>query len=57
MTSPSLTLGEPLSRCGRHLSASEGVQFLKGISPISPEIPQIPKSEFSVAELADRPIF
>ena len=38
MTSPSL--GEPLSQCGRHSSASEGVHFLGGISPISPEIPK-----------------
>ena len=47
-------LGEPLSRCGRHSSASECVHFLGGISPISLKIP---KSEIFVADLADRSIF
>jgi len=34
-------LAKPLSRCGRHSSASEGVHFWGGISPIS-EISKIP---------------
>ena len=54
MTSASLTLGKPLSRCGRNSSASEGVHFLGEISPISPGIP---KSDFFVADSTDRPIF
>ena len=35
-------LAEPLSRCERHSSASEGVHFFGRISPISPEIPKFP---------------
>jgi len=34
------SLGEPLSRCGRHSSASKGVHFLGKFSPIFPAIPK-----------------
>jgi hypothetical protein len=36
----SSSLGELLSRCGRHSSASEGVHIFGGFSPISPDIPK-----------------
>ena len=39
------SLDEPLSRCGRHLFASEGVQFLGGISPRNPQ--KFPNPKFS----------
>jgi len=38
-------------------SASEGVHFLGGISPISPEIFKFPKSEFFVADRLTGPFF
>ena len=52
------SLDEPLSRCGRHSSASEGVQFFGRNQPLLPKkSPKIPKSKSFVAKSTDRPIF
>ena len=51
-------LAEPLSRCERHSSASEGVHFLGGISPYLPRNPQkFPNPNFAWLNRLTGPIF